>query len=132
MNLRQADTNYIPLTPTSASGVKALFEGFCAIVETIELGAPASAAIAVTPSVMDLLRHFCGDDPRYGRVAANLYVVSRKDIKDHCIWEGQPPRTRKIGFEELMGVKVLGVPLPVFFGATVACLLGLIVYILGH
>ncbi|MGF6282298.1 hypothetical protein ABH908_000218 [Pseudomonas frederiksbergensis] len=71
----------IPLTPTSEQGVKAFFEGLCAIVETIEQGAPAEAGIAVTPSMRDLLEHFCHSDARYLRVVANLYVVRRVDMK---------------------------------------------------
>lgn len=90
--LNRIESNQIPLTPTSVEGVRSLFEGFCAIAETIERGAPASAAIAVTPSVMELLKHFCGDDPRFGRVAANLWVVSRENIKAHHVREEQEAR----------------------------------------
>lgn len=71
----------IPLTPTSEQGIRSLFEGLCAIVETIELGAPAEAGIAVTPSVRQLLQHFCQTDPRYARVVANLYVLPRTVMK---------------------------------------------------
>ncbi|MDF9778872.1 hypothetical protein [Pseudomonas baetica] len=71
----------IPLTPTSEKGIKAFFEGLCAIVETIEQGAPAEAGIAISPSMLELLKHFCESDPRFGRVVANLYVVPRIDMK---------------------------------------------------
>lgn len=75
----------IPLTPTSEHGIKAFFEGLCAIVETIEQGAPAEAGIAVSPSMRDLLEHFCRSDPRYMRVVANLYVVRRVDMKQSSV-----------------------------------------------
>lgn len=79
----------IPLTPTSEHGIKAFFEGLCAIVDTIELGAPAEAGVAISPSMLELLKHFCESDSRYGRVVANLYVVPRIDMKkcnqrDYC------------------------------------------------
>lgn len=73
----------IPLTSTSEQGIRSLFEGLCAFVETIELGAPAEAGIAVTPSVQQLLHHFCQTDPRYARMVANLYVLPRAVMKQY-------------------------------------------------
>lgn len=74
-------TSPIPLTPTSEQGIWALFEGLCAMVETLELGAPAEAGIAISPSIYQLLNHFCHTDARYARVVANLYVLPRTVMK---------------------------------------------------
>ncbi|TPG89837.1 hypothetical protein EAH72_31150 [Pseudomonas caspiana] len=115
--LKHSDPHQIPLTPTSVEGVRSFFEGLCAIVETIERGAPASAAIAVTPSILELLKHYCGEDPRYPRVAANLNVVSRPDIVNH-----------RVGADRPAAQKGIGVPLPIVLCVAAACLICLIVY----
>lgn len=123
--LRHSEPHHISLTPTSVEGVQSFFEGLCAIVETIERGAPASAAIAVTPSVLELLKHFCGEDPRYPRVAANLNIVNRTDIINHGVYADQP---EKITPKDLPHVPMFGVPFPIALCGAAVCLFGIIVY----
>lgn len=88
----------IPLTPTSEQGIKVFFEGLCAIVQTIELGAPAEAGVAISPSMLELLKHFCESDPRFGRVVANVYVVPRIDMK-RSVQRLDADRSQKIGLD---------------------------------
>lgn len=65
------------LTPATREGVLALFEGLCGIQGTLRLGAPAQAAIGLTPSLVYLLEQHCIDDPRFKAVMAEVRVVDR-------------------------------------------------------
>lgn len=118
----------VPLTPTSAEDVRALFEGLCAVVTILEFGAPANAAFAVTPSVLELLKLVCGDDPRFARVSCNLNVVSRLDMIDHSIYRTREPAPTKIGLKEVMSVRILGVPLVVVLSVVA----GAFGWVIGH
>lgn len=53
----------------------AFFEGLAGIESALMFGAPARAAVAITPSLAELLRQFCGRDARYRRVMANTFVL---------------------------------------------------------
>lgn len=64
-------------TPATREGIVALFEGLCGIRNTLCLGAPAQAAIALTPSLVYLLEQHCGNDPRFKAVIAEVWVVDR-------------------------------------------------------
>jgi hypothetical protein len=64
-------------TPATREGVLALFEGLCGIQNTLRLGAPAQAAIGITPSLVYLLKQHCADDPRFKAVMAEVRVVDR-------------------------------------------------------
>lgn len=64
-------------TPATREGIVALFEGLCGIRNTLCLGAPAQAAIALTPSLVYLLEQHCGNDPRFKSVMAEIRVVDR-------------------------------------------------------
>lgn len=83
-NIIRQDSDH-PLTPVSEAGVKALFDGLCAISETLIYSAPAGVAIAVTPSLRDLLEQFCRFDPRYPRVMANVWVQEYQSMKHHSL-----------------------------------------------
>ncbi|MDH0760394.1 hypothetical protein N5C70_27415 [Pseudomonas juntendi] len=120
-----------PLTLTSVEDVRGLFEGLCAVVSILELGAAANAAFAVTPSVLELLKHVCGDDPRFARVSCNLNVVSRLDMFDRSIYRTREPAPTKIGLKEVMSVRILGVPLVVVLSLVAGAFGGLIGHVLS-
>ncbi len=71
------------LTPASEAGILAFFEGLCAIAETLERGAPAQAALGITPSLYDLVKAVCGSDSRFPRVMANVWVVDRAQLRGY-------------------------------------------------
>lgn len=73
------------LTPVSESGVRALFEGLAAVHETAVFGAAAAAGIAITPSIIELLRQYCGSDPRFAMVMANVWEMEYRSMKEHSI-----------------------------------------------
>jgi len=74
------------LTPISEDGIRALFEGFCAMQNTLYVGGFAEAAIAVSPSIWDLIKQFCGNDPRYPDVMSKIclmdYAVMKSNLKN--------------------------------------------------
>lgn len=72
-----------PTTPVAEQSVRAFFEGLAALAPTLARGQPGAAALAISPSLRDLIAQFCGADPRYGRVMANTWirVGSNADIK---------------------------------------------------
>lgn len=84
-----------PTTPVRESDVRDFFDGLAALGRTIELGAPASVAVSISPSLAALVRQFCGRDPRYGRVMRNVWVrdyLEIKGIQRACDkTEAQPP-----------------------------------------
>lgn len=71
-------------TPATREGVLALFEGLWGIHGTLRLGAPAQAAIALTPSLVYLLEQHCGGDPRFKVVMAEVRVVDRLTLVNAC------------------------------------------------
>jgi len=72
------------LTPITEDGVLTFFEGLAAIETALVYAAPARVAVAITPSLAELLRQFCGSDPRYRRVMANTFVL------DHPVLRSAP------------------------------------------
>lgn len=72
-------------TPISEDGVRALFEGLAAVHEATVFGAPAAAAIAITPSLIALLQHYCGHDPRYAAIMTNIWAMEYRSMKEHSI-----------------------------------------------
>lgn len=72
-----------PTTPVSEKSVRAFFEGLAALAPTLSRGRPGELALAISPSLRDLIAQFCATDPRYGRVMANTWirVDSYADIK---------------------------------------------------
>lgn len=74
-------TNNSLLTPASEKGIKDFFEGLCSIKETLLFSAHAGAAIAVTPSIMELLINYCGSDPRFNEIASNLKLIEYSEMK---------------------------------------------------
>lgn len=73
------------LTPVSEQGVRALFEGLAAVHETTVFSGPAGAAIAITPSLFSLLKQYCGADPRFNSVMANIWPMDYRSMKEHHI-----------------------------------------------
>lgn len=71
----------IPTTPVTEQGVLEFFNGLVAIHETLTHSAPAQVAVAITPSLAGLLHQFCGADPRYNRVMADVWINDLKSIK---------------------------------------------------
>lgn len=63
-----------PTTPVTEQGVRAFFEGLAALEKTLTYGRLAEVAVAITPSLAQLIEQFCRSDPRYGRVMGNIYV----------------------------------------------------------
>ena len=61
-------------TPASEQGIRQFFEGLAALEATLKYSAPGRAAISITPSLAGLIKQFCGSDPRYGRVMANIWI----------------------------------------------------------
>lgn len=78
------------LTPVSEDGVRALFEGLAAVHETAVFGAPGAAGIAITPSLCELLRQYCGNDPRFAGVMANIWPMEYRSMKQHSVVPGGP------------------------------------------
>lgn len=79
-NLQPVSQN-IPTTPVTEHGVRDFFNGLAALQDTLTYSAPAQAAIAITPSLAGLLEQFCGTDPRYKRVMADVWINDYKSIK---------------------------------------------------
>lgn len=73
------------LTPATEMGAKAFFEGLCAIRETLTFSAAAGAAVAITPSLRDLVATFCSGDPRYQVVMANVWVQDYQAMKQQSL-----------------------------------------------
>jgi len=61
-------------TPVSEKGISQFFEGLAALESTLKYSAPGQAAVSITPSLAGLIKQFCGRDPRYGRVMANIWI----------------------------------------------------------
>ncbi|MGP3505497.1 hypothetical protein [Paracidovorax citrulli] len=75
------DMQGIPTTPVTEQGVREFFAGLVAIHDTLLYSGPARAALAITPSLAGLLEQFCGADPRFKRVMADVWINDYKAIK---------------------------------------------------
>jgi len=75
------DMQGVPTTPVTEQGVREFFAGLVAVHETLVYSAPAQVALAITPSLAVLLEQFCGADPRYKRVMADVWINDYKAIK---------------------------------------------------
>jgi hypothetical protein len=73
----------IPTTPVTEQGVREFFKGLVAIHETLTYSAPAQVALAITPSLASLLEQFCGADPKYKRVMADVWINDYTAIKNN-------------------------------------------------
>ncbi|MBW3512014.1 hypothetical protein [Janthinobacterium sp. NKUCC06_STL] len=80
MNLPQ-NMQGILSTPVTEQGVREFFAGLVAINDTLIYSAPAQVALAITPSLAGLLEQFCGTDPRYKRVMADVWIIDYQAIK---------------------------------------------------
>jgi hypothetical protein len=78
----QVTEDNAPTTPVTAEGLRAFFEGLCAIQPVLMRGAPSSTVIAVTPGFYELLESEFGRDPRFKSVAGELVIASRKELLD--------------------------------------------------
>lgn len=80
-NAEQPQEQSVLTTPTSEQGVRDFFDGLAAIHETLQRGAPAQVALAITPNLASLLEQFCSADPRYKRVMADVWIQDYQAIK---------------------------------------------------
>lgn len=60
------------------------FEGLAAIETALVVAAPTRVAVAITPSLAELLGQFCGGDPQFRRVIDNTFV------RDHPVLRSAP------------------------------------------
>jgi len=75
------DMQGVPTTPVTEQGVREFVAGLVAIHQTLAHSAPAQVALAITPGLAGLLEQFCGADPRYKRIMADVWINDYKAIK---------------------------------------------------
>jgi hypothetical protein len=96
-------------TPASREGVLALFEGLCGMHSTLRLGAPAQAAIALTPSLVYLLEQHCGSDPRFKAVMIEVWLVDRLTLVNARADRLKPKAAGKPAASTSRGVRLFSI-----------------------
>jgi len=69
------------LTPVDLDALQLFYEGLCRIEDTLLCSAPAAAGIALSRSLYDLLQSKFGQDARFDKVMANIWVQEVSTIK---------------------------------------------------